>query len=292
MLLYFHMDPLGNFGDDLNPWLWPKVFPGAFSGHVCHDPRHRQAFPRHETLFVGIGTLLNSRVPAGNPKCVFGAGVGYGDAPRLDASWEVLFVRGPLTARALDLPAHRAITDPALLAADYAPAAPDQAPGIAYMPHCASARDGGWPAVCADLGVRMIDPHWSVEQVLQALRNTSVLVTEALHGAILADAMRIPWVPVKTSPVVLDFKWVDWCRSLGIEYQPVRLPTLWQPAAGPVARLKRQVKLAMARAALKKLLANHRPLLSGDATSAELRVRLDEQVGAIRERLATQAVAG
>jgi succinoglycan biosynthesis protein ExoV len=28
MKLFYFKDPAGNFGDDLNLWLWPKVLPG------------------------------------------------------------------------------------------------------------------------------------------------------------------------------------------------------------------------------------------------------------------------
>lgn len=78
MLLYFHKDPLGNFGDDLNPWLWPRIFPQTFSGEVFHDPALRQSVPDGETLFPGIGTLLN-----------FGSNTGYGTPPTIDDRLEI-----------------------------------------------------------------------------------------------------------------------------------------------------------------------------------------------------------
>ena len=30
MKLYYYKAPLGNFGDDLNPWLWPRLLPDIF----------------------------------------------------------------------------------------------------------------------------------------------------------------------------------------------------------------------------------------------------------------------
>jgi succinoglycan biosynthesis protein ExoV len=41
-----------------------------------------------------------------------------------------------------------------------------------------------------------------------------------MHGAIAADALRIPWIPIITSPRMLTFKWQDWCSSLGLKYKP------------------------------------------------------------------------
>jgi succinoglycan biosynthesis protein ExoV len=283
MLLYFHKDPLGNFGDDLNPWLWPKVFPGLFAGEVYHDPKLRAPFEQTAPLFVGIGTLLNAHVPVGNPKIVFGAGVGYGDMPHIDERWQFAFVRGPLTAQRLGLPADKAITDPAVLAANYAEAAATGgAQSLAYMPHCASARHADWAELCDEAGLRFIDPRWPVERVLRALRQTSTLITEALHGAILAEAFRIPWAPVKSSPTVLDFKWLDWCQSIGLDYAPEPLPTLWRPAGTALGRLRFVLKRSAARNALKRLARKHRSQLADEARFAAVKGRLNERVERFR----------
>lgn len=285
MLLYFHKDPQGgNFGDELNPWLWHRLFPGMFSGELYHDPRLRGEFGEGEPLFVGIGTLINARVPARNPKIVFGSGMGYGDPPHLDSSWEIRFVRGPLTAERLQLPAGKAIADPAILAADHFERTDGVARDMAYMPHCASIRAGEWDQICADVGLRFIDPRWPAQQVLESISRTSVLLTEALHGAILADAFRIPWVPIKTQPAILDFKWLDWCRSIGVGYAPVQFVSLWKPGPRAFDRVKHDVKKRIARRQLRRLMRDHRPLLSDDRTLGGIRERLAEQV----EQLAAQ----
>ena len=38
-LCYYH-DNEGNFGDDLNAWLWSKLLPGV-AAQVCFQPRHQ-----------------------------------------------------------------------------------------------------------------------------------------------------------------------------------------------------------------------------------------------------------
>src|SRR5882762_4159193 len=117
MLLYYHKDPKGNFGDDLNPWLWDRLLPGFFRGDFPHEPKLRNACPDGETLFIGIGTLLNRdrNIPEGPRKIVFGSGSGYGPPPVIDASWDISCVRGPLTAEMLGLDKSLAVTDPAVL---------------------------------------------------------------------------------------------------------------------------------------------------------------------------------
>jgi succinoglycan biosynthesis protein ExoV len=192
MKLFHYQDPIGNVGDDLNPWLWGRLIPDLLDDDAT-------------TLFLGIGTLLNDRLPAARRTVVFGTGAGYGRRPPvLDARWAVYCVRGPLTAAALRLPKHLAITDPAALVATLGVRPHSDGRTPAFMPHHVSAARADLTAICADVGLRFVDPRWSVDRVLGELCSTSVLVTEAMHGAILADALRIPWIPVvcyeQTSP--------------------------------------------------------------------------------------------
>lgn len=118
--LRFYRDEFGNFGDDLNSWLWPRLLPGLLDDTA-------------NSMLVGIGTILTSELPSG-PKVIVGSGVGYGSVPRLDDSWAVHFVRGPVTARALGLPESYAITDPAHLITQLVRPVANGA-GTIYIPH-------------------------------------------------------------------------------------------------------------------------------------------------------------
>ncbi|HEY2153259.1 MAG TPA: hypothetical protein VGH34_20790 [Vicinamibacterales bacterium] len=64
---------------------------------------------------VGIGTLLNSRLPRARRTVVFGAGYGYGERPPIDSTWHIYCVRGPFTAQVLKLPTRLGVTDPGVL---------------------------------------------------------------------------------------------------------------------------------------------------------------------------------
>ena len=101
MKLHYFRSPHGNFGDDLNGWLWPELLPGVWDDG------------QDGITFVGIGTILNRLVPDTRLKIVAGSGVGYSPLPPNlhDGSWEILGLRGPLSARAADLPAEAVITD-------------------------------------------------------------------------------------------------------------------------------------------------------------------------------------
>lgn len=212
--------PHQNFGDGpLNHWLWPQLLPGLLQ-------------PESERLFVGIGSLLNDLLPAQPLKVVFGTGIGYGQrTPAPDATWRVYAVRGPLSAQALGLDPAAAITDSAMLvrAVPLPPVAKQFK--VSYMPHWWSDVHGHWRAACDLAGIHFIDPLAGVETVLTELRQTELLISEALHGAIVADALRTPWVPVTAYKHILHLKWHDWCQSVGLAFQPHRLAPLYQPEA-------------------------------------------------------------
>jgi succinoglycan biosynthesis protein ExoV len=211
--LFYYEDPIGNFGDDLNAWLWPRLIPDLLDGE--------------EPLFVGIGSILDRRIPQAPQKVVFGTGVGYGLLPVLDSTWHISCVRGPLTAKALGLPRELIATDPAALVGRVLTRAPAGRYDLSFIPHF---RTPAWTeakgldleSICAQAGINYINPSGPVEDVLDALRNSGKVIAEAMHGAIVADALRVPWVPVQLSERILRLKWYDWCGSLGLNYEPLR----------------------------------------------------------------------
>ena len=74
MKLYYYQKTCGNFGDDLNLWLWKKIFPDAFD----EDDKK---------VFFGIGTIINDRIydraPNADRIIIFSSGVGSGH-PRVE----------------------------------------------------------------------------------------------------------------------------------------------------------------------------------------------------------------
>jgi succinoglycan biosynthesis protein ExoV len=230
--LHYFKDPAGNFGDDLNAWLWPRLLPDLL------DDDESQ-------LLVGIGTLLNHRLPHQAVKHVFGSGYGYGQVPVVDGSWVVHAVRGYETARLLGLARKHVITDAAVLIAlvDRPRAArADRSAG--YMPHAHSNGLYDWEAVCRDAGLHFIDARWPVERVLYEISRCRLLVAEAMHGAICADALRVPWVPAVAYDYISGAKWRDWLSAQELPYDPAAVPSLYDVERGTGAwpRLKSATK--------------------------------------------------
>ncbi|HEV7322589.1 MAG TPA: polysaccharide pyruvyl transferase family protein [Ensifer sp.] len=212
---YYWESQHGNFGDDLNLWLWDFLLPGFRDVH-------------EDILLVGVGTVLNrALLPDGGRKLVIGSGFGYGTLPdmRNAAEWDLRCVRGPLTAEKIGLAPERGIIDPAVMVADM----PEfqNLPKLhkrSFIPHWESAIAGMWPVTCGTVGLHYIDPRGEAKSVIREIAQSEFIVAESMHGAILADAFRVPWVAVTTSDGINSFKWNDWARTVGVDYQPRHVP--------------------------------------------------------------------
>ncbi|WP_442589267.1 polysaccharide pyruvyl transferase family protein [Pedobacter sp. AW31-3R] len=221
--LYFK-SAQGNFGDDLNPWLWPQLL----------NTTSEQA--RNADYFIGIGSILHpvSKIidlkDSISKKIVFGTGVRPCTDYRklvLNDSWDIKFLRGPLSAHSLNN-AHEYITDGAY-AVRHLETFNDllKTPKkykISVMPYFHSVGSLDWRRICQDLGYHYISPFSEngVASTLQEIAASEYVITEAMHGAILADVLRVPWhritvtTPYNEGPQVSEFKWMDWMYSIGL----------------------------------------------------------------------------
>ena len=214
MIFYYHDDEHNNFGDELNRWIWPQVIP--------HDILHADT----DATVYGIGTVLHSGIQKRPHKVLLGAGAGYGEPPDINDTYTVHCVRGPLTARRLGLGAEKACVDPAILVSDLFSYEGSKKYDYSYMPHYHQAITNGeeWRRICDKANIHYIDPRLqegrSFEDVLTEIAQTKTLLSEAMHGAIVADALRVPWIAVRTTNSILAFKWKDWAASLNMKYNP------------------------------------------------------------------------
>ncbi|HHS9965201.1 TPA: polysaccharide pyruvyl transferase family protein [Raoultella ornithinolytica] len=216
MKLYYYESKLGNFGDDLNKWLWDELLPDYFDND-------------ESVRFSGIGTIITDTMPKSNKWIVFSSGVGYGYPPTGFGSpehWDIMSVRGPLSAHVLGIDNSKAITDGAALLSvlpEFRPLQEDQREGIIFIPHHNALETGRWQEVCKACNVEFVNPTHDAKYVIQKIRSSKLVLADAMHAAIIADAMRVPWVPLVTSNQINTFKWLDWTQSIQVEYTPLVL---------------------------------------------------------------------
>lgn len=212
---YFKYDG-GNFGDDLNDVLVPRLF-----GIEEYTPIGKE-FPTG-THVVAIGSTLNTHIKMDDQSdiVVYGAGVGYQPAPRSLARFHFSCVRGPLTCEFLGLDKTLAAGDSAYALQDFfqAHAATKQEHKYAIVPHHLSLAEqrSKWN-IDPDLGI-VIDASAPLADVIRQISSCGLVVSECLHGAICADALGIPTCIVQTSYRFQSFKWGDWAASMQRQLQ-------------------------------------------------------------------------
>lgn len=275
-----------NFGDELNGLLWPRLLPNFFDDDAA-------------VLFLGIGSVLDARHPVRPVKLVAGAGYGgYENLPAVDGRWVIHWVRGPRTARVLRLPTTYGLGDPAILVSGPSAAGGRQ---IGFMPHFESLGRGGWAEAALAAGMTLIDPRDDPDAIIATISTCRLLLSEAMHGAIVADAMRVPWIALHPLAAVHRAKWLDWADTLDlvVRFRPLPASSLFErlhasslasthtgrrllerarPRLNGVARRCFVERAARALAAA----ARCEPQLSGAAALDRSRCRMLEQLDALR----------
>ena len=220
MILYQWRGQERNFGDELNSLLWPRLLPGFFDLD-------------ESTRFLGIGSILDGRHDRVATKLVAGSGYGgYEASIAPDETWIVHWVRGRRTAHLLGLPPTLGLGDPGSLVplAGLMPARENR--DIGFMPHFESAIRGAWREVSAAAGMTLIDPRDDPLAVIAAIGKCRVIVSEALHGIIVADSLRVPWIAIRPLAPIHRPKWMDWSETLdlAVEFHTLRPSTALERA--------------------------------------------------------------
>ncbi len=279
------VDQIPNFGDVLNPYIFKQLLPTSFDGDL-------------NSIFVGIGTLLETGIgeklniplenltngePNSKHIIVFGSGAGYSDPPNIDPRWKIYCVRGPLTADLLGLDKKYSVADPAILIRRLYKNCKNKTHRYSLIPHHSSSTHI-LKKICDEIGINYIDPLSPVENILDDISATEILLTEALHGAIVADALRTPWIPIQIKPKFFNFKWEDWCKSINIDYHPTStsniIHRIWENNQKPSLSglVKRKFKYAIAENNLKNIARNTKPVLSQNNVIENLTQELESRI--------------
>lgn len=295
----YYKDAKGNFGDDLNAWLWPQFF----GPHNASSPH----------AFVGIGSILCHDSPLfrslpGRRKIVFGTGVrpAYRSFT-FDNEWDVRFLRGPLSAHYFNNE-HPFIADAAYalgLSASFGRiASTPKKYKVSVIPYFRSLQYFDWQKVCDELGFHFISPtaEQGIEHTLEEIAASEVVIAEAMHGAIIADILRVPWsrfvlsTPFTEGSGVSEFKWMDWLFSIGQTgtetahiklYRKSFLHGWLKKVSGNVLNTEFLVKRAVREDLVKQLAGIRNFSLSTDTAIQEINNRFFDEIAALKAELNT-----
>src|SRR5690606_33926967 len=117
---------------------------------------------------------------------VFSSGAGYGPPPAGfgGARWNVVCVRGPLSADVLGLDRKLAVTDGAMLLGtlpEFEPLGESERHGVVFMPHHNAAAFGAWREASRRAGVEFIDPRDDSYESVERIRRARLVVADAMH---------------------------------------------------------------------------------------------------------------
>lgn len=188
-----------NFGDDINPSFFQRV--GGLPT--------RLAAGRRSPHLLGAGSILGK---ATSESVVCGAGL---LAPLSSAPLrprELVAVRGRLSLEAVRGGDATLLGDPLVLVDGLVPPIPKRH-RFGFVPHVTSIHR--WRA--AGRGRRLlIDPGADPWRVVEAIASCEVVLSQSLHGLIVADALGVPnvWVGPTTDMVGGRFKFDDYCSTL------------------------------------------------------------------------------
>ena len=222
MNLHYYVSANGNFGDDLNLWIWDKLLP---NWSLWDD----------KTTLLGIGTVLTqsqASLLANERILVIGSGAGKKKVPNIlndTSTWDIRAVRGPRTAQRLGVPPSLAITDPAVLISDLSEFSNNDRSDVPlFIPHHNTVGLTDWASLCQEVGLSYISPCDESRSVICNIASAPLVIAESLHAAIIADSFRVPWIPLQVSAGFDTEKWLDWAESLNISlnlnsyHQPIK----------------------------------------------------------------------
>ncbi|MCL2596415.1 MAG: polysaccharide pyruvyl transferase family protein [Paludibacter sp.] len=293
---YLYYDNINNFGDDLNTWLWPKIF-----------KRDKIANCNNTPYFLGIGSILNKpfverhNLTSNVKKYIFGAGVSGFNAniyEIMDTTWDIRFLRGPLSSIVLGNK-HKYITDAAYAIRQInifeEIKNTKKKYKVSIMPHFKSVRYIDWQSICSELGFHYISPivkSDDVEFILSEISASEMLITEAMHGAILADIFRVPWhrfvydIYRTDGAEYTEFKWNDWLYSIGMhKYDFIKFPYKKQRISNVIKMYtKGLVAIELWYCSKKQIIKkfknidNHNYFLSESSILQSIDERIEEQI--------------
>ena len=189
----------GNFGDWLTPYFLHKLTGVKIEWTRASDAE-----------MFGCGSIIET-IPVGFNGIIFTTGMMAETTERRDlAGAQILALRGPLTAERIGVTAP--LGDLGLLCSLFKPTEPKRY-DVGWIPHYVHHAD-------QHPGYK-IDIRGGIEHVLREASKCERIVSNSLHGIILADALGIENKWIRSGRVLgKGFKFRDYAAALGEDIKP------------------------------------------------------------------------
>lgn len=208
-----------NFGDDINP-----AFFGTLLSHKV------RLIPESDAPhFLGMGSILER---ATSTSIVLGSGFLSRPMSGSIEAGRVVAVRGALSAEGLGNVPNVLLGDPMVLLPEISSLTHDREGPIGLVPHISDVAR----ARSMDLAdVKIIDPADDPWQVVKQIAGCSRILSQSLHGLIVADALQVPnvWLEPSDSMKGGAFKFEDYFTTIDAPKKPLKFSAESVASAGP-----------------------------------------------------------
>lgn len=277
MNLIYYKDKNGNFGDDLNPILFEAL---------CNDREFKSEFSN--LSFYAIGSIITEKIKK-DSVVVFGTGLRY-PYYKIDYSkWDIFFLRGPLSSSFIGKQEY--ISDAAYCLKTLRPdlfKSKKKEYKISIIPYFKTYDLFPWKHIGNILGVNIINPSDSVYNIINEIAKSERIIAGAMHGAIIADILRVPWLRLRLFAVNAesyfesDFKWIDWLLS--INKKNIYIDLFLQKKTTTGKFLFNQISNYELLLRLRKAIKKATFQLSGDTLLDEIDNRMFDKVESFRSK--------
>ena len=189
-----------NFGDDINPSFYEKLSGTPIRLEVNQSKPH----------FLGMGSILERATDSSK---ILGSGfIAQPDSP-VNLPGSIIAVRGKLSRAAISNYPDVLLGDPMVLLSEIYSAPVGKKNKMGLVPHVSQVNNF---RRIAPPGVIIIDPSVEPWSVIRAIAESDFIISQSLHGLIVADALGIPnlWIKPANQMIGGDFKFLDYFSTL------------------------------------------------------------------------------
>lgn len=210
-----------NWGDDINKYFISEIT--DYNEIIPYNKTKHKSFDNYQIIGSIVGTLTNSN------SVIWGAGVPDYNTRMIEKPKCVFAVRGPLSREYLlkhNVECPEVYGDPALLLPYHYNPTVEVKYKIAFVPHWSSIDTETVKAISKLNGVKLINLHnyknW--KDIIDEILSAEYVVSESLHGLILAEAYHKKnlWINISFNKQAM--KYIDFMKSIGDERtKPVKI---------------------------------------------------------------------